>query len=78
MCRCRLLSAVLLRSSSLAGGLFLRCAALRLAAAGIPIAAGVLYLTFGLLLSPMITAAALALSSVSVLTNALRLRAQQI
>jgi len=43
-------------------------------AAGIPIAAGVLYPTFGLLLSPIFAAAAMALSSVSVIGNALRLR----
>jgi Cu+-exporting ATPase len=42
--------------------------------AGIPIAAGVLYPTFGLLLSPAIAALAMALSSVSVIGNALRLR----
>ncbi len=44
-------------------------------AAGIPIAAGVLYPVFGLLLSPMVGAAAMAMSSVSVIANALRLRA---
>ena len=42
--------------------------------AGIPIAAGILYPTFGLLLSPIVAAAAMALSSVSVIGNALRLR----
>jgi P-type E1-E2 ATPase len=42
--------------------------------AGVPIAAGVLYPTFGVLLSPAIAAAAMALSSVSVISNALRLR----
>ena len=43
-------------------------------AAGVPIAAGVMFPVFGILLSPMIAAAAMALSSVSVIGNALRLR----
>jgi len=47
-------------------------------ALGVPVAAGVLYPFFGLLLSPMIGGAAMSLSSVSVITNALRLRAVKI
>ncbi|MBC7474740.1 MAG: copper-translocating P-type ATPase, partial [Candidatus Sericytochromatia bacterium] len=45
---------------------------------GIPVAAGILYPTFGLLLSPIIASAAMSLSSVSVISNALRLKASKL
>jgi Cu+-exporting ATPase len=47
-------------------------------AAGVPVAAGALYPFFGLLLSPIVAAAAMSLSSVSVIGNALRLRAARL
>ena len=47
-------------------------------AAGVPVAAGILYPVFGILLSPVMAAAAMALSSVSVVGNALRLKSQRL
>ena len=58
--------------SNIRGNLFL---AFAYNSAGIPIAAGLLYPTFGILLSPIVAAAAMSLSSVSVIANALRLNA---
>jgi Cu+-exporting ATPase len=47
-------------------------------AAGVPVAAGILYPFLGILISPIFAAAAMSLSSVSVITNALRLARQKL
>ena len=47
-------------------------------AVGVPVAAGILYPFMGVLMSPIIAAAAMSLSSVSVISNALRLRASRL
>jgi len=71
--RARLLSAATMRN--IRQNLFF---AFAYNALGVPVAAGVLYPFFGLLLSPVVAAAAMALSSVSVIGNALRLRAARV
>jgi Cu+-exporting ATPase len=68
--RARRLSRAVMRN--IRENLFFACA---YNAARVPVAAGALYPLFGILLSPMVAAAAMALSSVSVVGNALRLRA---
>jgi vacuolar-type H+-ATPase subunit I/STV1 len=63
-----------LRCSPAPAGSFNLFFALVYNAAGVPIAAGILYPFLGILISPIFAAAAMSLSSVSVITNALRLR----